>query len=247
MSEGRITYAAADSIAVITLDRSEKRNALSETMCAELRAAWLRFRDSDTERVAILTGAGENFTAGLDVNGSLEKYLDAIPDVGVRLDKPVIAAVAGPVVGGGVSIVAMCDLCVAADNTRFIYPEAKLGLTIGLIAALAARIPHKIAMEVMLLGGTLDVSRAYEVGFVNRVVPAGEEVAAAVEMARVLAAAAPMVIATLKRLTRETLARSPVERAQDARREIDPVLRSDDMREGVSAFREKRPARFQGR
>jgi enoyl-CoA hydratase/carnithine racemase len=246
MSDGTVHYQAEDGIALITLDRPAKRNALSDSMCTQLHAAWTRFRDSDTERVAILTGAGDVFTAGADVNTPFAHFFDAFPEVGVKLDKPVIAAVAGPVVGGGVSMVAMCDLCVAADTTRFIYPEAQLGLTVGLIAALVARIPHKVAMEVMLLGGALDAARAYEIGFVNRVVPAGEQLRVAREMALGLAAAAPMVITALKRFVRDTLPRSPAERAQEARREIDQVFASADSKEGMAAFHEKRKPVFRG-
>jgi enoyl-CoA hydratase/carnithine racemase len=229
------------------MNRPAKRNALSTHMCTQLHAAWLRFAASDTERAAVLTGAGDVFTAGADLTGPPANFFDAVPEIGVRLDKPVIAAVAGPVVGGGVSMVAMCDLCIAADTTRFIYPEAKVGVTAGLIAAIAARMPHKVAMEVMLLGGALEAARAYEIGFVNRVVPAGEQVRVAREMAAVLAEAAPMVVATLKRLVRDTLPRSPVERVHDARREIEPVMRSADMQEGLAAFREKRRPVFRGR
>jgi enoyl-CoA hydratase/carnithine racemase len=247
MSQGEVHYTARNGYAIITMDRPAKRNALSEAMCAQLHAAWLRFRDSETERVAVLTGAGGTFTAGADLNGPPANFFDAIPDIGVRLDKPVIAAVGGAVVGGGLSMVAMCDLCVAGDDTRFIYPEAKVGVTAGLIACIAARMPHKLAMEVMLLGNALDATRAFEIGFVNRIVPAGEQLGAACDMAAVLADAAPMVVATLKRLARDTMPRSPVERVHDARREIEPLMRSADMREGLAAFREKRRPLFTGR
>jgi enoyl-CoA hydratase len=247
MSQGEVHYTAQGSVAIITMDRPAKRNALSEHMCTQLHSAWLRFRDSETERVAVLTGAGGVFTAGADLNGPPANFFDAIPDVGVRLDKAVIAAVGGAVIGGGLSMVAMCDLCVAGDDTRFIYPEAKVGVTAGLIACIAARMPHKVAMEVMLLGGAMDVGRAYEIGFVNRIVPAGEQLSAACEMAALLADAAPMVVGTLKRLVRNTMPRSPVERVHDARREIEPVMRSADMQEGLAAFREKRRPVFRGR
>src|SRR5215471_5808550 len=90
--------------------------------------AWQRFAASDQDRVAILTAAGNDvFTAGADLNDPPPRFWEAVPNVSVAVSKPIIAAVAGPVVGGGVTFVAMCDLCVAAANTKFIYPEAKVG------------------------------------------------------------------------------------------------------------------------
>src|SRR5581483_4924978 len=150
-------------------------------------------------RVAILTAAGDDiFTAGADLNDPPPRFWQAVPNVGVPVSKPIITAVAGPVVGAGVSIVAMSDLCVAAENTRFIYPEAKVGIAVGLVSSIAARIPHKLAMELLLIGDAMDVQRAYQIGLVNRVVPAGAQVATATEMARMIAANAPLVVGLLK-------------------------------------------------
>ena len=248
MTQTLLRYDSQDGVAVLTIDRPEKRNALSGALCEELRAAWDRFRTSPTDRVAVLTGSGNDaFTAGADLNDLPENFMDALPGVTCDIDKPVIAAVAGHCVGAGVTIVALCDLCVAAENTRFLYPEAKVGVTKGMIAALAARVPHKIAMELMLLGQTVTAQRAYDVGFVNRVVPVGEQVAVAKEMAAAMAGYAPMVLAGLKRLVRQTLPRSPLEVAADAARITDPMLRSADMAEGLAAFRERRPPVFTGR
>ena len=87
------------------------------------------------------------------------------------VDKPVVGAVAGWVVGGGMVLTTMCDILIAADNARFSYPEVKVGFTGGIISALATRIPHKIAMELLLVGEAIDAQRAYEVGYVNKVVP----------------------------------------------------------------------------
>lgn len=140
----------------------------------------------------------------------------------------------------------MCDLCVAADNTRFIYPEAKLGIAIGMVAGMAVRVPHKVAVELMLLGGPLTAQRAYDVGFVDKVVAVGEQLAAAKAMATTLAGSAPLVLAMLKRLVRDTLPQSPIERMYSAQRQIDHIRESDDALEGLAAFREKRPPSFTG-
>jgi len=106
----------------------------------------------------------------------------------------------------------MCDLMAAAENTIFYYPEAKLGTTVGMISSLAARMPHKLAMEMMLLGSKVSAQRAYEVGFVNRVVPNGTHEAEALAMAEQMPESAPLVMAALKRLAAEVLPGGPVER-----------------------------------
>jgi enoyl-CoA hydratase len=144
-------------------------------------------------------------------------------------------------------LVQMCDLVVASENTVFKYPEAQLGFTGGLIASAVARIPHKIAMEFMLLGEDLKASRAYEVGMVNRVVPAGEELNEAMRMAQVLANSAPLVVTTLKQFATQTLNRSPAEAGAISREQLLRVRDSEDGAEGRRAFREKRKPDFMGR
>jgi len=248
MTETLVKYESADGVAVITIDRPAKRNALSVELCDQLRRAWESFQASETDRVAILAATGDEvFTAGADLKNPPQKFWQAVPGVGVTLDKPVIAAVSGLVVGGGVVIVAMCDLCVAADNTRFLYPEAKVGIAGGIISTAVARLPHKIVMELMLLAEPLPAERAYQVGFVNRVVAVGQQLAAARQMAKALAAEAPLVLSLLKRMASETLPSSPVEEMYRTQRAIDTVMQSEDAREGLAAFSEKRAPKFRGR
>jgi enoyl-CoA hydratase/carnithine racemase len=170
-----------------------------------------------------------------------------VPSVGVELYKPVVVAVHGWCIGGAYVIVQMCDLVVAAENTVFKYPEAQVGFTGGLIASAVARLPHKMAMEFLLLGQDLPASRAYEMGMVNRVVPDGSEREAALDYARILARSAPLVVTTLKRFTLGTLNASPAEAAAIARRELLAVRDSADGAEGRRAFGEKRPPTFTGR
>jgi enoyl-CoA hydratase len=248
MSQDEIHYQSADAIATITIDRPKKRNALSASMCEALHAAWRRFAASHEDRVAILTGSGNDvFTAGADLNDPPPRFWEAVPNLSVPTAKPIIAAVAGPVVGGGVTFVAMCDLCVAADNTRFVYPEAKVGITGGVISAIAARIPYKIAMELLLIGESMDVVRAHQVGLVNRIVPAGEQVAAAKSMARTLADNAPLVVGILKEMALKTIPRSPVEEMYLTQAAVERVKLSADAKEGPLSFREKRKPNFRGR
>jgi enoyl-CoA hydratase len=246
MSDGSVHYLSEAGVAILTLDRPLKRNAMTAAMCEELRAALVRLRDGD-DRVGVLCAQGESFCAGADLSAPPEHFWQAVPGVGIDVGKPLIAAVQGHVVGLALTIVAFCDLCVAAENTSFLYPEAKVGVSKGLIAALAARVPHKIAMELMLLGGPLSAARAHEAGFVNRVVPNGEQQRVALEMAGTLARSAPLVLAQLKQLVDATLPRSPTEVMYRTSALVERVVRSDDAREGVAAFREKRSPQFRGR
>ena len=250
MSDTLVTYESNNRIAVITINRPDKLNALSNGVVAALRDAMIRYRDSD-DRCAILTGAGDRaFSVGADIKDPPRDpdLWECVPGVGVDIDKPIIAAVAGYCVGGAYVLVQFCDIAVAADNADFFYPEAQLGFCGGLIASCAARIPHKIAMEFMLTGKHFDAQRAYEVGMVNKVVPKDALMSGAMEYAEVLRDSAPLVVGTLKRFVRNTVtAKGPSEQAGIARRDLLAIRRSEDQQEGGRAFREKRKPAFQGR
>jgi len=171
----------------------------------------------------------------------------AIPGVGFKTDKPVIAATSGWVIGGGIVMAMMCDLMVSTESTLFYYPEAKLGTTAGGISSLVARMPHKLAMEIMLLGAKVPASRAYEVGFVNKVVANGQHEAEALAMADQLLDSAPLVIGALKRLVNEVMPIGPIERMVEISQIIATVRQSEDMQEGIAAYKEKRKPRFRAR
>ncbi|MDR3087148.1 MAG: enoyl-CoA hydratase/isomerase family protein [Azoarcus sp.] len=246
MSE-EVLYTSRDGIAEITINRPEKYNTLTHEVIDRLHAAWVRFNESD-DRVAILTGAGDKaFTAGANLRDIPHDLFRAIPGVGIQVKKPIIVATAGLVVGGGLVFVQMADIAVAADNTVFSYPEAKVGFSGGLIASLAARIPHKIVMELLLVGGNLSAQRAYEAGFVNKVVPVGQQLETAREIARQIAANAPKVLALLKDFVAQVLPKGPTEAAGIARAHILDINASDDFHEGIAAFTGKRPPVFTGR
>ena len=246
MTTDSVTYEVVDEIAVITLNRPDKRNAINNDIAIGLRAAWERL-NAGTERVAILTHAGEHFSVGADVKAPPEDFPACVPNVGVRLEKPLIAAVSGWTVGAGLVMVEMADLCVAADTTRFLFPEAKVGFTGALIAGLAARIPHKVAMELMLTGEELGAERAYQVGLVNKVVPPSQLRAAAMSYAQRLAENAPMVLSLLREFVSDVIPRGPAEHAARGRLSIGRVRQSADAREGVASFKEKRKPRFKGK
>ncbi len=234
-------------VSLIRINRPHKRNAISQDVALALQEAFREF-DASEQRVAVLTGSGdEAFSGGADLN-QLPEFWRCVPGIGITTEKPIIAATAGWVVGGGLVIAMMSDLLVAADNSRFSYPEARLGVTGGMIAGLAARIPHKVAMEVMLLGRVLDAHRAAELGLANEVVPAGQQVARALELADELAASAPLVLKTLKRfVNRHVLPAGPAEIQAEVIRQLAEVNGSADTREGIRAFQEKRQPQFTGR
>jgi enoyl-CoA hydratase/carnithine racemase len=241
-----VTTEQRGSVSIIRINRPEKLNAISSAVAVELQQAFHTFDASD-QRVAILSSAGERaFTSGADVT-DLPELWRAIPGVGFKTDKPIIAATSGWCVGGGIVIVMMCDLMVSTESTVFYYPEAKLGVTGGMISSLVSRMPHKLAMEMMLLCSKVSAQRAYEVGFVNRVVPNGQHETAALEMANEMLDSAPLVIGALKRLVSEVLPIGPVERMVAVSQTLGRVRASEDMQEGIRANRERRKPNFRGR
>ena len=234
-------------VTVVALNRPEKGNAISRRMAEEVQAAMTAFAVSD-QRCAVLTATGTKaFSVGADLGDPPELWR-AVPNVGWQTDKPLIAAVEGWCVGGALVLAMMADLAVCGRTARFYYPEAKLGLTGGMIAALPSRIPHKIAMEMMLLCRVFEAERAERVGLVNEVVPEGEALARAIEWGKEMAGFAPMVTGGLKRMVLdEILPRGPSEQWALHGARLAAIRDSEDFKEGSTAFREKRPPQFRGR
>lgn len=244
-----VTYESQNGIAVITINRPDRLNAIGPEVETGLSNAWERLRDSEEDRVGILTGAGNKaFSVGKDMKSSAPPdYRSFTPGVGVLIEKPLIAAISGWCIGGAIVLAQMCDLCVATEDAKFKYPEATMGFAGGMIASLAGRIPLKIAMELMLLGEVIDARRAYDVGMVNRVVPEGQHMQEAMHLARRLADNAPLVMTMLKRFAAATVPQSPVEVAGHAWRENERVFRSLDFQEGLNSFAQKRKPIFKGK
>jgi len=242
-----VRYESKDHVATITMDRPSTHNAFNNALCEELRQAWIQFRNSDDRVAGLASSEDDYFSVGADVKDFPTHMWHAFPGYGVDLDKPVIAATSGWVVGGAFVIVQMADLCVASETTRFLYPEAKLGITAGAVSSLVARMPHKVAMEFLLVADELSAERAYQVGFVNALVPKGQHVVRAQEMAAKIAGNAPLVVRALKKLAREIIPRGPLETVAEVNRMLDHVRDSEDFEEGKRAFGERRKPRFEGK
>ncbi len=242
-----VTVEQRGQISVVSINRPEKLNAINKAVAIELQKAFADFAGS-AQRVAILCGTGGRaFSAGADVT-DLPELWRCVPTVGITTDKPIIAAVAGWCIGGGLVMAMMCDLLVAAESAKFSYPEGKVGITGGMIAGLAARIPHKVAMEMMLVGEPITAERAYQVGLANRVVPDRQEIEQAIALADKIIDLAPLALATMKRFVNDgVLPKGPAELAARYGAELLAVRNSDDAAEGVRAFRERRKPRYRGR
>jgi len=247
MSNDAVTYELRDDfVAVITMNRADRMNRLDADIVDGLQNAWRQFMADDGARVAVLRGEGRTFSAGADLKAIPHDLYRGIPSVGVPVDKPVVAAVQGWCVGGGMVLTTMADILVAAEDAKFSYPEVKIGFSGGLISNLASRIPHKIAMDLLLTGDPISAERAFEVGYVNKLVPEADLMDAAMDYATRIAAQAPLASKMLKRFVAETMPKGPTELAGIARVQVEAINASSDGDEGIAAFMEKRPPKFTG-
>lgn len=251
-----LRYERRGAIALFTLDRPEAGNALTREMLVGLEAAFARFQADPELHVAVLTGAGDRaFCTGMDLKADVQQ-LTAGDDMGFAdttkrqlsdVFKPVIAAVNGHCVAGGLELMLGTDLRVAAEHASFGLGEVRWGLVPlgGSHVRLPRQVPWAVAMELLLTGERIDARRACEVGLVNRVVPLAELLPAALALAEQICRNGPLAVRTAKEIAVRALALESgfvLEKALGAR-----VLASEDAREGPRAFAEKRKPRFQGR
>jgi E-phenylitaconyl-CoA hydratase len=248
-----LRLAIADGIAEVVLDRPDKRNAISDEMRAELAEVFAGLASNEAVRCVILTGAGTVFCAGVDL-GSANASTDPAerPRVSAPLDrfeKPVIAALNGAAVGGGLELALAADIRLATRGARFSLPEVRIGSLPGSggTQRLARVVGLGRATEMLLTGTPIDAETALTIGLVTRLCEDEQLIAAARELARTIAGNAPLSI----RAAKKALARSlDVELEDGLRYERELFLalaRSEDRQEGRAAFREKRTPNFRGR
>jgi crotonobetainyl-CoA hydratase len=258
MSDG-IRIATNGAVLEITLDRP-KANAIDLATSRRLNEVFSAFRDDPALRVAILTGAGERFfSPGWDLKAAADGEVSD-SDWGVggfgglnhprNLDKPLIAAVNGIACGGGFELVLGTDIIVMEEHAKFALPEIKVGVLAdaGTIK-LRRRIPYHVAVEFLMTGRWMDAAEAKHWGLANHVVPKGQAMLKAREIAQQLLEGPPLLFPAIKQLLRHTemVAEHPAFELHDSLAAVQKVLRSEDLLEGARAFSEKRKPLWKGK
>ncbi len=249
-----VLYSQSGPSAVLTLNRPDKRNALSRALIAELTAAVERAKADPVVRCMILTGAGPAFCAGMDLDelrGTLTDTpdqvwadahsLSALYELLYTLPKPTIAAVNGAAVAGGAGFVTVCDLAVTVPTAKFGYPEVRRGLVAAMVMPhLLRHVGERAARWMLLTGELIDAAEAKRIGLVNEVVELGKLMDTAHAWAKLLAEGGPKALATTKELLR-ACSRQSVSVADLAKASAEPRL-TDECKHGLAAFFDKRPA-----
>ena len=253
MSEEVLT-SEEDGILVVTINRPEAKNAMTKAAAEGIAAAMDRLDSDDNLRVGILTGAGGTFCSGMDLKGFLRGESPSIEGRGFGgivqkpPEKPLIAAVEGYALAGGLELMIACDLVVASSGAKFGIPEVKRGLVAaaGGVMMLPDQIPERIAMELALTGDFIDAARAYELGLINRITD-GEALVAAKELAASIVANGPLAVRVSKQVIKQSRGWPMDERYTRQTQLIAPVFVSEDAREGAAAFAEKRAPNWKGK
>jgi len=249
-----------DGIALITLNRPERLNAMDADAYRALSEAWVRVRDDDQIRTAVITGAGERaFSTGADLKSFVtspddlsrfwQTQREQLLNRGLEVYKPIVAAVNGYCLGGGMTLLLATDIRIAAEHSSFGLAEVKRGIIAGNggTQRIASQLPHAIAMELLLTGDRIDAQTAARWGLVNRVVSMEELLPTAMDYAKRIAANAPLAVQATKELA---LRSRDVDLASGLRMEqtVNRLLQfTADAKEGPAAFAERREPRFEGR
>ncbi|HLF04261.1 MAG TPA: enoyl-CoA hydratase-related protein [Dehalococcoidia bacterium] len=254
-----VLYERQDKVAVITLNRPDALNAINRQLRRELAEAITQF-DGDAEAfVAIVTGAGRAFCAGRDLKeraadnaqGRQARASDSMaqdrPYMWPQTWKPLIAAINGFALAGGWSIAQMCDLRVAAENAQLGISEAKWSLLPPFGTILPRMVPLSAVLELVMTAQPISAQRAYDIGFINKVVPAEDLMAEALTMAQQIAENAPLAVRYFKELAYRGLNMSTQDLSALTYHMYDQLLQTEDSKEGPRAFAEKRKPRWQAR
>lgn len=242
-------------VLLITLNRPDARNAVNAALAQGIAAA-LDELDADGDlQVGVLTGAGKGFCAGMDLKAFVSgenPHVEGRGFAGITQrssDKPLIAAIEGFAVAGGLEVALSCDLIVAARGAKLGIPEVKRSLVAagGALLRLPQRIPYHVAMELTLTGNPISAERGQELGLVNRLAEPGAVVDASIELAEEIAVNAPLALVASKRILLEAPAWDPSEVWSKQGEIVGPVFTSEDAREGATAFAEKREPVWKGR
>ena len=257
MSHQHIIVETKGRVGVIRLNRPQALNALNAALIGELAAATDAFEADANVGCIVITGSEKAFAAGADIKEMADKsYMDAFManfaatwDRVARARKPVIAAVAGYALGGGCELAMMCDILIAADTARFGQPEIKLGIIPG--AGGTQRLPRAVgkakAMDLVLTGRMMDAAEAERCGLVARVVPLAELMTEAMKAAETIAAMSLPAAMMAKEAVNRAFEVSLAEGVAFERRVFHSLFATDDQKEGMAAFVEKRPAQFKNR
>lgn len=240
---------------VIILNRPDARNAVNAALAHGVAAGLDELDGDDELSVGVITGAGNGFCAGMDLKAFVageSPYVDGRGFAGIAqrsASKPVIAAIEGFAVAGGLEVALACDLIVAAKGAKLGIPEVKRSLVAagGALLRLPRRIPYHVAMELALTGDPMSAERAAEVGLVNRVAKPGAALDDALELADSIAKNGPLALRASKRILVEEPGWSEDEKWQKQGEISGPVFGSEDAREGATAFAEKREPQWKGR
>ena len=244
-----------ENVLLITIDRPEVRNAVNAAVAEGIARALDQLDGDDALSVGILTGAGGYFCAGMDLGAFVKGESPWFGDRGFAgiaqrsSRKPLIAAIEGFAVAGGMEIALACDLIVAASGAKLGIPEAKRSLVAagGALLRLPRRMPYHVVMELALTGDPLPAERFHEFGVVNRIAEPGGAVDAALELAASVAKNAPLALIASKRILQEQFDWSSAEMWERQSAISGPVFASEDAKEGANAFKEKRDPVWRGR
>jgi len=253
MSE-EVLVSTDDGIMVVTINRPEAKNAANRAVAQGVAAAMEQLDGDKDIRVAIITGAGGTFCSGMDLKGFVSGETPVVKGRGFAglteapPQKPLIAAVEGYALAGGFEIVLACDLVIAADNSKFGIPEAKRGLVAGAggLIRLPRQVPPRLAMELALTGEFVTSQRVYEMGLINKVVPAGSALDEAKALAKTICANGPLAVAISKKIIVESEDWSRDEMWAKQQDLMAPIFGSKDAIEGATAFAEKRAPKWTG-